>query len=183
MAIIVALAAAAGLDSFAFAAAIGATPGVTARWRISLLVLLFAAGMPLLGVALGAPLTAVIGGTSGYVVAALVIAVGVWMLVHGAGEDDERQAGRLVMARGMALLGIGMGVSVEELAIGFGLGLAPLPLVPVLLGSGAQAVVAIELGVHLGARVGDGGRDAAGLFAGLLLIGSGLVLIEQQMLT
>lgn len=74
-----------GLDSFAVAAAIGATgtPDTRTRWRISALFVVFEAGMPLIGLAIGAPLDRVTGPTADYVAAAAVIAIGAWMLLHG----------------------------------------------------------------------------------------------------
>jgi hypothetical protein len=72
-----------GLDSFA----IGATGRrlTRARWRIAMLFVVFEAGMPLIGLALGALLAHLIGDTANYVAAAAVITVGAWMLLDGDG--------------------------------------------------------------------------------------------------
>ncbi|MFC0542960.1 manganese efflux pump [Kutzneria chonburiensis] len=168
------------LDSFAVAAAVGAAGKVTAaaRWRITALFVLFEAGMPLLGLALGAPLASAIGPVANYVAAAAVVAVGLWMLLH----DDDEQAERLASARGAALLGLGVSISLDELAIGFGLGLAHLPLVPVIVGIAAQALIATQLGLWLGARIAERFREAAERLAGVVLIVLGVVLAVEQLL-
>jgi putative Mn2+ efflux pump MntP len=173
-----------GLDSFAVAAAIGATdtPTTRTRWRISVLFVVFEAGMPLIGLALGAPLARVIGPTADYVAAAAVIAIGVWMLVSGDSEDEEEKAGRLVSAHGAALIGLGISISLDELAIGFSLGLTHLPLIPVLIGIAVQAFAAAQLGLHLGTRIAERYREAAERLAGIVLIALGLFLAAEHLL-
>jgi putative Mn2+ efflux pump MntP len=168
-----------GLDSFAVAAAIGATGRLPARlrWRISLLFLVFEAGMPLIGVALGAPLAHAIGDTADYVAAAAVVAIGAWLLLH----DDDDDAGRLLDARGVALLGLGVSISLDELAIGFSLGLTHLPLVPVIIAIGGQAFAAAQLGLLLGGRIAERHRAAAERLAGAILIALGLFLAAQRL--
>jgi manganese efflux pump family protein len=168
-----------GLDSFAVAAAIGAAGARAARWRIVAVFVGFEAGMPLVGLALGAPLAHVIGAAADYVAAAAVIAVGVWML---RADDDEEKAGRLVAARGLTLIGLGVGVSLDELAIGFSVGLSHLPLLPVVIGIAVQAAVAAQLGLRLGARIAERHREAAERAAGIVLIALGLFLIAERMI-
>lgn len=169
-----------GLDSFAVAAAVGAagTLPAAARWRLTALFMLFEAGMPLVGLALGAPLARVIGPVADYAAAAAVVAIGLWMLLH----DEEERAERLVGARGAALLGLGVSISLDELAIGFGLGLAHLPLVPVIIGIAAQALIAVQLGLWLGARVAERFREAAERLAGVVLVVTGVLLVGEQLL-
>jgi manganese efflux pump family protein len=168
------------LDSFAVAAAVGAagTLSASARWRITALFVLFEAGMPLLGLAIGAPLAIAIGPVANYVAAAAVVAVGLWMVLH---EDDE-QAERLVSARGAALLGLGVSISLDELAIGFGLGLAHLPLAPVIIAIAAQALIATQLGLWLGSRIAERFREATERLAGIVLIVLGIALVVEQLL-
>jgi putative Mn2+ efflux pump MntP len=172
-----------GLDSFAVAAAVGAagTLPVAARWRIAALFVVFEAGMPLVGLALGAPLARAIGPVANYIAAAAVVAIGLWMLLHDEGDDEEK-AERLVTARGVALLGLGVSISLDELAIGFGLGLAHLPLAPVIVGIAAQALIAAHLGLWLGALVAERFREAAERLAGVVLVVMGIVLAVEQLL-
>ena len=77
-----------GVDSFAVAAALGAA-GLTSRRervRISVIFVLFEAGMPLIGLAAGGGLARVIGSVADYVAAAAVIGLGIFMLAHRDGE-------------------------------------------------------------------------------------------------
>jgi putative Mn2+ efflux pump MntP len=135
-----------GLDSFAVAAAIGAVrpAGVGVRLRISLLLVVFEAGMPLIGAAAGGGLARVIGPTADYVAAAAVIGVGIWMLAGN--DDDEQAAGRLAGASGPAVIAVGVSISLDELAVGFSLGLVGLPVTVVIAAIGAQALIASQLG-------------------------------------
>ena len=172
-----------GLDSFAVAAAVGAagTLPAAARWRIAALFVVFEAGMPLVGLALGAPLARAIGPVANYIAAAAVVAIGLWMLLHDAGDDEEK-AERLVTARGVALLGLGVSISLDELAIGFSLGLARLPVAAVIIAIAVQAFVAAQLGLHLGARVGERLREGAERIAGVALIVLGAFLLAGHLL-
>lgn len=173
-----------GLDSFAVAAALGAAGKLTgrARVRISVLFVVFEAGMPLIGLAVGAPLAHAVGDVAGYLAAAAVIGIGAWMLLHGDSDDEEEKTGRLLSARGVALLGLGVSISLDELAIGFSLGLARLPAGPVVIAIGVQAFIAAQLGLLLGARIGERFREAAERLAGIALITLGLFLITERLL-
>src|SRR3984893_4741618 len=167
-----------GLDSFAVAAALGASQMATGwqRLRISLVFVLFEGGMPLIGLALGSALAHGIGRIADYLAAAAVIGIGAWMLIAGD-SDEEARAGRALTSRGLALVGLGIGISLDELAIGFGLGLGRLPVTAASVGVAVQAFVAAQLGLALGARIADRWRERAGQVAGVALILLGAYLI------
>lgn len=171
-----------GLDSFAVAAAIGAVQKTTAwqRLRISLVFVLFEGGMPLIGLALGSALAQGIGQIADYLAAIAVIGVGAWMLLAGE-EDEEEKAGRLVSSRGLALLALGISISLDELAIGFSIGLTRLPTVAVIVAIALQALVAAQLGLAIGARIGERWRERAGRVAGAALVLLGGYLIAVQL--
>jgi manganese efflux pump family protein len=173
-----------GLDSFAVAAALGATGKLAgwARWRISLVFVVFEAGMPLIGIALGAPLARAVGGVADYLAAAAVIAIGLWVLLSDEDDDEQEKVGRLLTTHGAALVGLGVSISLDELAIGFSLGLARLPTVPVIIAIGVQAFVAAQLGLRLGARVGERFRETAERIAGIALIALGAFLIVEHLI-
>jgi putative Mn2+ efflux pump MntP len=170
-----------GLDSFAVAAALGAArpAGIAMRLRISLIFVVFEAGMPLLGLAAGAGLARVIGTAADYLAGAAVIGVGVWMLVSG---DDEDTAGRLAGTHGLAVIALGVSISMDELAIGFSLGLTRLPVVPVIVAIAVLALAASQLGLALGAAVGERFRERAEQVAALALIALGGYLIAERAL-
>jgi manganese efflux pump family protein len=172
-----------GVDSFAVAAALGAArpAGIAMRLRVSLIFVVFEAGMPLLGLAAGGGLARVIGTTADYLAGAAVIGVGVWMLASG--DDDEARAGRVPGAHGLAVIALGVSISIDELAIGFSLGLARLPVVPVIVAIAVLALAASQLGLALGAVVGERFRERAAQAAALALIALGGYLIAERALS
>jgi putative Mn2+ efflux pump MntP len=171
-----------GLDSFAVAAAIGAIQKTTAwqRLRISLVFVLFEGGMPLIGLALGSALARGIGHVADYLAAAAVIGVGAWMLLAGD-QDEEEKAGRLAGSRGLALVALGISISLDELAIGFSIGLTHLPTAAVIVTIALQALVAAQLGLAVGAKIGQRWRERAEQVAGIALIVLGGYLITEQL--
>jgi putative Mn2+ efflux pump MntP len=171
-----------GLDSFAVAAALGASQ-VTSVWqrlRISLGFVIFEGGMPLIGLALGSVLARGIGHVADYLAAVAVIGIGCWMLL-AANEDQEAKASRIVTSRGLALVGLGISVSLDELAIGFSIGLVRLPVSVVIVAIAAQAFLAAQLGLAIGARIAERWRERAEKIAGAALILLGTYLIAQQL--
>jgi putative Mn2+ efflux pump MntP len=172
-----------GLDSFAVAAAIGAAGPVTARQRlrISVIFAAFEGGMPLIGLGLGAALARGTGRIADYLAGAAVIGVGAWMLLGR--DDDEDKAGRLVSTRGLALVLLGLSVSLDELAIGFGIGLVRLPAGWVIAAIAVQALIAAQVGLAAGARIGERWREHAERIAGVALILLGAYLIAARLIS
>jgi manganese efflux pump family protein len=169
------------LDTFAVSAALGISGRAQGRsLRISVLFCAFEALMPLIGLALGAPLGHTIGAAADYVAVAVLIALGGYLVV-GEGGEGERVTG-LLEGRGFGLLVLGLSVSLDELAIGFAFGLLRLPIVPALIVIAAQAFVAAQLGLRLGARVGERIREASERVAGLALMALGLGLLAAKLI-
>ncbi len=170
-----------GLDSFAVAAAIGATqvPGWRERLRISAVFVVFEAGMPLIGLALGSVLARGIGHVADYVAAAAVVAVGAWML-FAAGNDEDERAGRFIGSRGLALIALGVSISLDELAIGFSIGLVRLPIAAVIAAIAVQALLAAQIGLAIGAKISERLRERAEQVAGVALILLGVYLIAER---
>lgn len=165
------------LDTFAVSAALGVA-GLPARdrWRLSLILSGFETAMPIVGVLGGALMGRALGDLADYLAAAVLIGAGALML-RGDGSDDEGLAQRM---RGLAMIGVGLSVSLDELAIGLVIGLLGLPVVLVALLIGAQALLASQLGVRIGARLGDELRERAEQVAGALLVvlGVGLAVLR-----
>src|SRR5579875_459889 len=171
-----------GLDDFAVAAALGAAGKLTVRdrLRIAILFVVFEVAMPLAGLAAGAPLARAVGGVADYLAVAALAAMGGWLLLSGEHAEEERAA-RLGRARGLALVGLGISISLDELAIGFSLGLARLPVGAVIVAIAVQAFVAAQLGLFLGARVGERIREGAGRLAGLALLALAAYLLADHL--
>lgn len=172
-----------GVDSFAVAAALGAAglTGFRARLRISLIFVVFEAGMPLIGLAVGGGIARAIGSVADYLAAAAVIALGVFMLV--ARGDDELKAGRLSSTHGLAVIALGVSISLDEFAIGFSLGLVRLPVLPVIVAIAVQALLASQLGLALGHRISEVFRERAEQVAAVALILLGSYLVADRLLT
>jgi manganese efflux pump family protein len=171
-----------GVDSFAVAAALGAAglTGIRERLRVSLIFVVFEAGMPLIGLAAGAGIARVIGDVADYLAGAAVIGLGIYMLAARGG--DEQKAGRLASTHGVAILALGISISLDEFAIGFSLGLVRLPAVPVLIAIAVQALLASQLGLTLGHQVSERFTERAEQLAALALILLGAYLITQRLL-
>ena len=171
-----------GLDTFAVAAALGLV-GVSSdrRLRISLLFTAFEAGMPLIGVALGAPLGRAIGGAADYAAIGVLLSFGVYTLVRSE-QAEERRIAQLAEARGPAALLLGVSISLDELAIGFTLGLLRLPVVLVIVLIAVQTFIVTQVGLRVGSRLSDRMREGAERLAGVALTLLGLVLLVEKLL-
>jgi manganese efflux pump family protein len=158
-----------GLDSFAVAAAIGATrvTGARERLRISLIFVIFEAGMPLIGLGLGSALARGIEPVADYLAAAAVMAIGGWMLCR-ADDEEEQKANRIAGCRGLALIALGISISLDELAIGFTIGLVGLPITAVIAAIAVQALLAAQVGLAIGTGVSDACASAPGRSRGSL---------------
>jgi putative Mn2+ efflux pump MntP len=172
-----------GLDTFAVAAAVGATGLAPARrLRIALLFTAFEAGMPLVGLALGAPLGHAIGGSADYVAIGVLILFGSYTLLSG--DDDEQESlARFGQLRGLGAVALGLSISLDELAVGFTFGLLRLPIVLVIVLIAAQAFIAAQLGLRLGRRLGEHLRERAEQVAGAALFALGLALLLEKLLS
>ena len=171
-----------GLDTFGVAIALGIA-GLPAehRTRVALLFAAFEVMMPLVGVALGAPLGHAIGGTADYIAAAVLVALGVYMLR----ESDEHDEGdRLLSMTQRGVYGaaaLGVSISLDELAIGFSAGLLRLPLLPLVVAIGVQTFIVTQVGVRLGTRLGERWRESAERVAGAALIALGVLLLAVRL--
>jgi manganese efflux pump family protein len=160
------------LDTFALAAALGIA-GLERRdrLRVTLVFTAFEAGMPIAGMLIGRAAGSFLGAWAGYAGIAFLFLAGALLLRPGQKEGDE--AGRLRLlahARGLAILDLGVSISVDELTIGFSAGLLGLSILLTVLWIGVQAFVATQVGLTLGARLGEEFRERAEWVAGVALI-------------
>lgn len=170
-----------GLDTFAVAAALGVA-GLPARkrLRVSMLMTGFEALMPLVGLAVGAPLGHAIGSAGDYLAVGVLLAFGLYTLLAAEDREDAAVA-RLGELNGWPAIALGLSISLDELAVGFTLGLLRLPLGWVILLIGAQAFVVSQLGLRLGGRMGERAREAAERLAGAALLTLGLGLLALKL--
>jgi putative Mn2+ efflux pump MntP len=172
-----------GLDTFAVAAALGMLgPTRAARIRVSLLFPAFEAAMPLVGLAIGAPLGRAIGKTADYVAIGVLFVFGLYTLI-GSEELEARSVARLADASGLGAILLGLSISLDELAIGFTLGLLRFPVGLVIALIAIQAFTLTQLGLRLGHRLGNRLREAAERLAGIALIALAVVLLAQTQLS
>jgi putative Mn2+ efflux pump MntP len=173
------------IDTFILGSALGAA-GIENRERLrtSLILSSFEAGMPVIGFLAGAGFGAAAGQWSAYVAAAVLAAVGAWMLwPRGADRDDEQVQLRLLQAaRGWAMVALGLSISLDELAIGFGIGLLALPLLALVVLIAVQAFIAAQLGLRLGSRIAERAKHAAQRLAGALLLAAAVLVLAEKLL-
>jgi manganese efflux pump family protein len=150
---------------------------------VSLIFVVFEAGMPLAGLAAGAGLARAVGGVADYLAGAAVVVLGIWMLVSGGNDGDERKAGRLAATRGAAIIALGISISLDEFAIGFSLGLVRLPVAPVIIAIAVQALLASQVGLALGQRISERFRKRAEKLAAVALVLLGAYLITERLVT
>lgn len=171
-----------GLDTFAVSAALGAL-GLSGRQRlrVSLLFPAFEAGMPLIGLALGAPLGRALGDGADYVAIGTLMAFGLYTILRRDEDDDQRLA-QMLQFRGASAILLGISISLDELAIGFTLGLLALPIALVILLIALQAFLVTQLGLRLGDRLSQSLREGAERLAGIVLTLLALVLLVEKLL-
>jgi putative Mn2+ efflux pump MntP len=170
------------LDTFAVAAALGAAGlAPSKRLTMSLVFVGFEALMPLAGIGAGHAVGRAVGSFGDYLASATLLALGAFLLIGGGGEEAETAA-MLARAHGLAVIGLGVSISLDELAIGFGIGLLHLPLAWAIILIAAQALLAAQLGLRLGTKLGEHIRERAERFAGVALIALGIAFVAARII-
>lgn len=169
-----------GLDTLGVALALGfAGLPQEHRLRVSLLFAGFEAAMPLIGVALGAPLGRAIGSIADYAAAALLIALGAYMLITDHGEDERLLS---LTQRGLSgAVALGVSISLDEMAIGFSAGLLGLPIAALVIAVAVQAFVLTQVGLRIGERGRDSLPEMTERIAGIALLGLGVILLVERL--
>jgi manganese efflux pump family protein len=157
-----------GLSNLAAAIGIG-FGGVTTRTRVRVALVfgVFEAGMPIVGLVIGAGLATGIGQLARWIGAALLIGIGLATVVQAsrrppaAGTDHPVQPGSL----GRLLLSA-FALSLDNLAAGFALGTMQIGIAEGAIVIGVVSVglslAGLELGSRIGAAVGRRGEQLGG---------------------
>ena len=172
------------LDTFALAAALGMA-GLERRdqLRVALVFTVFEAGMPIAGLLVGRVIGSVIGQWAGYGGILFLLIAGFLLLRSGQREEDEERRLRLLAhARGLAIIDLGLSISVDELTVGLSAGLLGLSIALTVIWIAVQAFAAAQLGLRLGARLGEAVRERSEQAAGVVLILVALVLLVLKLL-
>ncbi len=146
---------------------------------MSLLLSGFEMAMPVVGLLAGRGLGAAIGDLAPYIAGVALLGLGGYMLLADESGEGEKVAGFSTRS-GLALFALGLSISVDELAMGFTIGLLGLSIVAAVILIGVQAFVVAQLGLRLGARIGEAAREWAERLAAVALLGLGaLILVER----
>ena len=170
------------LDTFAVGAALGVA-GIAPeqRLRTSLVLSAFEAVMPIAGAVAGSAVGSIVGQFAGWTAIAFLAFAG-FMLLRPADEaDEERRLRLLARAQGFAIIDIGIAISLDELAVGFSIGLIGLPLAVAVAWIAVQAFLAAQLGMRVGARIGEAVRERTEKAAGLLLLATAAGLLVLRL--
>lgn len=182
------VAASVGLSNLAAAIGIG-FGGVTARTRIRVAVVfgVFEAGMPIVGLVLGAGVASGIGHEARWIGAVVLIAIGLVTVIQalrqpadpgpaepgpGASAPDPSHhadsLGRLIISA--------FALSLDNLAAGFALGTMHVGVAEGAIVIGAVSVVMSLAGLELGGRIGAAAGRRGEQIGGAILVGVGVAL-------
>lgn len=104
------------------------------------------------------------------------------MLLRHDGDHEEEKANKLIGTHSVCIAGAGNHSQPGRADDRLSFGLTHLPLLRVIIGMGAQAFAAAQLGMHLDGRTTERYLEAAERLAGIVLIVLGLFLAGQRLL-
>jgi putative Mn2+ efflux pump MntP len=197
------IAASLGMSNLAASIAIGVA-GVDGRTRlrVGLVFGLFEAGMPVLGLLIGAQVATSLGHAARWIGAGLLIAVGLYTLASAAragsaqahfargraaghastaelaaaGAGSTEQTPQIRSPRVSQLLVNGLALSVDNLVIGFALGTYHTSIAVGVIVIGAVSVAMSLIGLELGAGIGRWAGRRGEQLAGVMLICVGIAI-------
>jgi putative Mn2+ efflux pump MntP len=172
------------IDTFILSAALGlAGMKKKEQFRISLILTLFEAFMPAVGVLIGQGLGEVLGHFAGYTAAIVIGLAGYLMIKSGNDEEKEQKRMKLLAhARGIAVIDLALSISLDELAVGLSLGILNVPLPIAVIFIGLQAFIASQAGFRIGTKLNEKAREGAEKIGGIALIFVAIVIITLKLL-
>jgi manganese efflux pump family protein len=162
-----------GLDVFAVCIGIGMRGTDRAlKIRIGWAFATAEVTMTLVGVGIGRVAGRLLGDTAGYLGFAALVGVGCYMVYEALHGTEE--AGGFDLSRGWGLTLGALSISLDSLGIGFSILYIGVPLGISIVFIAAASVLSTTLGLALGKRLGFVAEEAAALWAGIVLILTGL---------
>lgn len=167
------------LDVFAVSVGVGMR-GVPAavKWRIGIAFAAAEIIMNLIGAAIGAAASNLIGNVAGYFGFIALLGLGVYMIVESRRESEMKSP--LDMTRGYGLLIASLSISLDSLGIGFSILYIGVPLYTALAFIGVASVASTAIGITTGRILGRRFEEGAELWAGIILAATGALFIAQK---
>jgi putative Mn2+ efflux pump MntP len=165
------------LDVFAVCVGVGIRG--TDRWTKIRIGAAFATAemtMTVVGAMLGAVAGRMLGSVAGYVGFAALVGIGIYMIVEAVKESGEA----VDLSHGWGLFIAALSISVDSLGIGFSILYIGSPLLVSLIAIGFASVVSTTLGLAFGRALGRRVEESAGIWAGVVLIVTGLAFAAQK---
>ncbi|MDB5071171.1 MAG: hypothetical protein JWM87_2282 [Candidatus Eremiobacteraeota bacterium] len=162
-----------GLDVFAVSVGVGMRgTDRNIKIRIGIAFAVAEMTMTVLGVLLGQAAGKLLGDAAGYLGFAALVGVGAYMMYEALHGTEE--GGGFDLSRGWGLVLGALSISLDSLGIGFSILYIGVPLGISLVFIGITSVVSTTLGLALGKRLGVVAEETAALWAGVVLIITGV---------
>ena len=162
-----------GLDVFAVSVGVGMKGTNRAvKLRIGAAFAAAEVSMTVVGVLLGRAAGRLFGDAAGYIGFAALVGVGAYMIYEALHGTEE--GGGFDLSRGWGLMLGAISISLDSLGIGFSILYIGVPLPISLVFIGAASVLSTTLGLALGRRLGIAAEETAALWAGIVLVLTGL---------
>jgi len=145
------------------------------RWRqlaIACTFSVFEAGMPLLGIWLGASLSHVLGSRAKLIGIGILVIIGLYSLFKAASPNDVA-----VNKLGIRTLVLAVALSLDNLSVGFALGVLSIPLVLAAVTFGTISLVMTLVGLELGRFLGRRINVSAEKLSGVVLLATAAVMM------
>jgi putative Mn2+ efflux pump MntP len=158
-----------------FAVSVGVGMKGADRWvkiRIGIAFATAEVTMTVLGVLLGQAAGRFLGDAAGYLGFAALVGVGVYMIYEALHGTEE--GGGFDLSRGFGLVLGALSISLDSLGIGFSILYIGVPLGISLVFIGVASIISTTLGLALGRRLGVVAEEQAALWAGVVLILTGI---------
>jgi putative Mn2+ efflux pump MntP len=161
------------LDVFAVSVGVGMRgAGVALKIRIGAAFASAEVGMTVLGVLIGQVAGAYLGAAAAYLGFTALVLVGAYMIYEARHADGGE--GGFDLSRGWGLFLAALSISLDSLGIGFSILFIGVPLAVSVTCIAIASVLSTTLGLTLGKALGQRAEESAGVWAGIVLIATGL---------